>query len=463
MTPARILPALALLTTASLAACGDDPVSPRPGDVPAVIAPAAQWSAGTVTVEWPWLEGRDELPRFLAGDSVAEAERTGPGSVRLRLPRVGAGALPIVAEIDSRWDPGAPAERVPLGQVAVAGFVDVIPAPALWTDWNYTWPDPAATRVIGIGAETRSVILVDLETGASSPKPIPGRNWLDLSLRATIGWTATPGQVVVPDPQGDVIQVWDVSGDPVLLGEATIQHWTKWQVHSPAPGRLLQADDDDLMLSVWSEENARWEPVWSERVRPQELLRSPAGDRIAVLSRLPGWWGGADKHFVLEGDASEPAFFLPAAIARIQAGAFSPGGESLILAVDVPEVPRNRLVRFSAATGAQQAEAGFTPHWEELGPPMPVDLGGHTSALAVTGGRVYLAFNDWADTSRTTKLVRIRVYSAADLQLEAEFELPVEAGLLHEDTIMAVTADRSRALLYAPRYGKIWRVALLPE
>ena len=455
---ARFLQILALFVPAGLEACGGDS-SLGPGEVPAVILPARQWSAGTVMIEWPWLENVDSLPAFVAGGSVVPAERIGETTVLVRLPHTRSGPIAIVAYVDEPFGISPARTGFTLGTVDVVGFSEVVSAPVL-LPWPLSWPEPAGTAVLGRDV-AGNVIRFDLESGLAEPVPLslpvppPGRS----VGYPFVGWGGGPGRVVVSDPLEELLQVWDLSAPTSPVAELPVEHHGMQQAHLLAPDRLFMADDDNMWVFSRAPESGDWVETFDDRTIPYEAVRSPAGNRVAVMMRHSDDLG---MLYVLTGDGSGPAFFLPT-LTELFAGTFTREGASLVLAVHSGITPRQRLVRVSAVTGEVEAEVLLdSPAGVDGLGRVENDYAVERSAVAATPGRVLLAVNDWTDPGQTALRVRLLVLRAADLGFVAELRAPPSAGQLTENTVLAVTADGSEALLYDYQ-AKRFRFSLLPE
>ena len=456
----RRLHLVTLLMPSGLVACGDDPVAPGPGEVPAVISPARQWSAGTVTIEWPWLEGKDELPAFVAGGSLVPVQRTGESTVLLRLPHTHAGPISIVAYPDNPFGDDFASPGIVLGTVEVAGFTGIVTAPAL-LPWPLPWPTPGATAVIGRNP-AGSVVRFDLESGLLETLPI--------SLPAGGGYPFVGsgsgsglGRVLLSDPVDDTLQVWDLSAAPSLVEKIPVlPHDGVLQAHLLTPDRLLMADDDNIWVYSHDAGTGNWVQTQFDRTGPDEVVVSPTSDRVAVMMVWSDDYNGVP--YVLEGDGSSPAFFLPT-LSELFSGAFSPDGASLVLAARAGTAPTQRLVRVSAASGEVEAEVllespgGVTGGLGRVVYQSAVEQ----SAVAATPGRVLVAFNDWTDPAETALRVRLLVLRAEDLGFVAELRAPPSAGSLVGDPYLAISPDGTEALLYDNESGKLLRFALLPE
>jgi hypothetical protein len=352
MIRARLLQSLALLIPASFTACGEDPVAPGPDEVPAIISPAAQWSGGIVSVEWPWLEGRDQVPLFLTDGQAVDVQRTGETTVILRLPPVGAGPVTIAVDPEALMGGAPSGEVVPLGTVEIAGFVELATAPTLH-EWPLHWPGPGSTTVLGADA-TGQISRFDLEDGVGEPIGIPAPD--ALSGYPFIGLGGGSGRVLVSDsgdPSSEVLRVWDLSAAPVLVEEIARPHEGMLQGHLLTPDRLLLASDDNLWMYTRAPGTSDWVQAEFDRTFPHELVRSPGGTQVALMML------GSDDYgmpYVLLGDGSAPAFFLPT-LASLYAGAFTQDGASLFLAANAVDAPQKRL------HGCRPRRAPSRPKW----------------------------------------------------------------------------------------------------
>ena len=428
-------PVAALLATVLLHACGDDPAAPPgPDEVPAVISPAAQWSGGTITLQWPWLEGREDLPEFRSGDSVLVAERLDDDEVRLTLPEVGSGIAAIFAMIDG--------EAVALGDVAVAGFAQSNIAPDFPARFVYALPRDR----IGIVSFTESgqVSRLDLASGQLVPLAIPNRGTYDRTVMPGVGWGSAPGRIVVPDPMRAVLQEWDLEGGaPAFVREIVVGHSGLDQVHVASDTTLIAATDDVFGFARWTEDEGAWRYDGGEHpTTPHEFYLSPAGDRIAVMMLRSASVG---VPYVLDRESLRPAFYLNG-IGRVEAGAFSPDGVSLYIVGTGKLDPLFRLVRYRTEDGAVLAQVALPADNRTI----------DNTAVAASGPWVLVAGVDFG-------VLRLRVLRADDLSPVAELAAPPGMVGLNDDPVFAVAPDGSRAYIYDRFPGRILSFDLLSE
>ena len=413
-------------------ACGDDPAAPPgPDEVLAVISPAAQWSGGTVTLEWPWLEGRSELPVFLAEDSVLAAERLDDTTVTLTLPYLPTGPAIISAVHEE--------EEIPLGSVALYGYTRSDPFPYLLA--LRPWISPVRAEVIGIDQGDGSLDVVDLASGASrgtGPLPFSGAS------AEEVGLSYREGVALIFEHYHDEtaypwIEFWRI--DPVpekvdsLLSEADHN-----QVLELGAGRYL-----------WHHNGSTWSDVWEDETGTGPIVVSPDW-RWVLPFQGHNPMAGPNAIFVLDAATGAPAYFLPA-YRRLLHGAVSPDGSEAILLgtaqADPDEVAT--LVRVKVESGEVLGSAGLPGAIRDA----------YSARVVIAGDRIIVAYDveegdHW----------RVRVLRASDLALEADLPLPdpaVSGSWLY--TVLVAAPDGSAAFIVTTTRSGFWRhrIDLLPE
>ena len=432
---ARLLPSVAIsLATVLLHACGDDPTAPPgPDEVPAIISPAAQWSGGTVTLEWPWLEGREVLPEFRSGDSVLTAERLDDSTVTLILPYLTTGPAAISAVVEE--------ESFPLGSVSLYGYTSSDPFP--WLGALRPWPSPLRAEVIGVDLDDGSLDVVDLATGASrgtGPLPIMGWRIDEVGLSYRAGVALAFDNDFTNNEEYPWIDFWRIDPAPVKVDSLFTGTADRTQVYELGPGRFL-----------WHRNGDTWTDAWEDETGTGPIVVSPDWRRIAPFQGHNPL-NGPNTIFVLNVATGSPAYHLPA-YRRLLHGAFSLDGSEAFLVATAQEDPdeTSSLLRVRAESGEVLASTRI-----------PGALRSDLSVRAVVAGdRLVVAydveeFDHW----------HIRVLRADDLSLETDLPLPdpaVTGSWVY--TVLVSAPDASAAFLVTTTSSGFWhhRIDLLPE
>jgi len=326
-----------LLLAPLLAACAQ-PTTP-PEQYEYTLAPATQWSGGSVTIRSGFFRGRTSLPAVIAGADTVLLRRIDDSTVAFTLPIGPSGSTHLLLATGH-----GPEAIGAVGRVGQASRVDISPVPqvALVAATHGTGP-------VYIGAQYNQsvnefeVVEVDpvsgtsvLHSGLYTPNGYYGagisyradRFLLEDATDSLKVWQLWPGPqpvAVAPFGQGTPVRLAAQLTDSTWL--VSYNHWT--DTYGPVPVSHLPAED------------------------PWTLFYSPRGDRLAmsnVATSLPG-------SPVFDTRTGDTAFTITG-VRAVQWADFGADGSTLyVLGAYYYQVPLGDSIYVLDATSGQRVRA----------------------------------------------------------------------------------------------------------
>lgn len=402
----------AVLCCGMLAACEGGGTSERPAPIPAVtLLTPAQWSGGVVQVESDAFPALATLPAFTIGADTLAAARLPADRVALTLPVLASGSAVLVVHGEGDSLVVGTVQVYGMGsahQYAVNFAHDAVPVPGPRPRF-LAMGDSAYTAAIldpATGTLTQVSGVAPLQLGGYAPGPLPGR-------------------YVARGPGSFVPEVWNLF--PGVTHLDTVPFW------DPASTGIVPLTD-----STWVEWSDQWMSAANTTAGSHvswpfpntgRLVVSPRGDLVLLTAVTTH----GDPLPVLRTATAGPAFFLAGFLA-VRAAAFSPSGDTLLVALEYAG-QEDSLLAFRTADGTRLSGTALPAGLD----PIHLSLDPRNARLAVLASG--------AGQSR-----EVLVYNRFSLAREATLACP--GGCTGDIQVAEVDTVANRVWLVG--YGGVW-------